>query len=306
MRTASIRFDAWSLVWRGLWQKLAPRCALPDCVHRRSVWRRLRGAGPGIVMQGVRYCLDDCLERALVTAFPRPHPGPKRAAASHRVPLGLLLLSRQQLNADQLRAALTAQRAAGYGRIGEWLQTLGFVSEQEITAALACQWACPVLRADSMPLDGIDRIPQIPVALLESAFMVPVAYVEATATLYVAFGEGIDYGVLYALQQMLLCRSEFCLAAPSLLRRCLQTLPEQREESEVLFDSVADVAEFARIVRSYSARVAASEIRMASCGRYVWVRLLSQAGRPLDLLLCRPGESASHTSLSPAPLAPAV
>jgi hypothetical protein len=295
MGTASIHFDPWSLAWRGLWRRLAPRCALPGCIHTRSLWGRLRGA-PGIVIQGLRYCVDGCLERALADALWRAHSAPKRAPGPHRIPLGLLLLSRQQLTAEQLRAGLTAQRAAGRGRIGEWLQTLGFVSEQQVTAALARQWSCPVLRTDSALLAGRGRIPQIPVALLESVLMVPVAYVAATATLHVAFSEGIDYGVLYALEQMLRCRTEPCLAVPSLLRRRLQTLIEQRGESEILFDRVADVAEFARIVGSYSVRLAASEIRMATCGRHVWVRLLRPAGHPLDLLLRSPGESAGQTS----------
>ena len=43
----------------------------------------------------------------------------------------------------------------------------------------------------------------------------------ATATLHLAFGEGIDYGVLYAIEQMLGCRTESCLAFPSLFAKRL-------------------------------------------------------------------------------------
>ncbi len=53
----------------------------------------------------------------------------------------------------------------------------------------------------------------------------------------------------------------------------------------MVFDSVADAAEFARIIRSYCVRVSASEIRMASCGAHVWARLVRPSGPPLDLLL---------------------
>lgn len=305
MGAASIHFDPWTLPWRGLWQKLAPRCGLRDCVHSGSVWRRLRRSPPRILLEGVLYCLDDCLERVLSDALPRPHPVRPRPAGHHRMPLGLLLLSRQQLTAEQLRAALAAQRDAGYGKIGEWLQKLGFASEQQVTAALARQWSCPILRADSLG-SSPGRIPQIPAALLEFFFMVPVAYVEATSTLHMAFADGVDYGVLYALEQMLACHTEPCLAPPSLLRKRLQTWSEQRGESEMLFERVADVAEFARIVRSYSARVAASELRLAACGPYIWVRLLSVGRRPLDLLLRSPREVSSQPSLSLPARAPAV
>jgi len=212
---------------------------------------------------------------------------PLHPAAPRRVPLGLLLLSREQLTIEQLRQALAAQRAAGRGRIGEWLQQLGFASEQQITAALARQCSCPVLRPDS--LSALDCPLQIPVTLLESFVMVPVAYIPSTGALHMAFGERIDYGVLNALERMLGCRTEACLAIPSLLRERLQSLSARRGEREIRFDRVADAAEFTRIVRSYCVLVAASEIRLASCGAHVWVRLLRPAVPPLDLLLRSPG-----------------
>ena len=111
-------------------------------MHTQSLWGRLRGKTGGVVIQGLRYCRDECLERALTDAVRRIRQTVPRAAAPHRVPLGLLLLSRQQITVEQLRAALAAQHAAGHGKIGEWLVNLGFVNEQQVTAALARQWSC--------------------------------------------------------------------------------------------------------------------------------------------------------------------
>ena len=171
MGTASLHFDAWSLAWREFWQKLAPPCGHSDCIHSQGVWRRLRSKPRGVVIHGLRYCQDECMERALLDALRRIRSAAKRTLAPHRVPLGLLLLSRQQLTVEQLRAALQAQRTAGRGRIGEWLQTFGFASEQQVTAALARQWSCPVLRVHSYsPSSGIAAravpAPQIPLTLL--------------------------------------------------------------------------------------------------------------------------------------------
>jgi hypothetical protein len=310
MGTASLHFGAWGLAWRDFLKKFAPSCGRLDCRHTQSVWRRYRRKSHGVVIQGLRYCLQDCMERALVDALDGMGPVSQRAPAPHRVPLGLLLLSRRQLTADQLRAALAAQRTAGRGRIGEWLQALGFSSEHQVTAALARQWSCPVLRTESWHRDGplkhgflnqasahrgysnarsarpeFGRTPQIPLALLQSFFMIPVDYVAATETLHLAFGEGIDYSVLYAVEQMLGCRTEFCLAVPSLVRQQLDSLAGPRAESEVVFDRVADSSEFSRIIRSYSLRVSAAEIRLAACGPHLWVRLLRPSHPPLDLLL---------------------
>jgi len=316
MGTVSLHLGHWSLSswrklgrklrheqWRGLWQRLAPRCRYQDCVHLRGLWGRVPGQRRGVRMQGAWYCLDRCLERALTDEFERMRSNPKAAAPAHRVPLGLLLFSRQQLSAEQLRRALAAQRAAGRGRIGEWLQELGFASEQQITSALARQWRCPVLRANSLP-SADAHVPQLPVTLLESFSMVPVGYVSSTRTLHLAFSEGIDYTVLYAIEQMLECHTEPCLVQPSALRKNLAARSQRRGECEVVFDRVADTAELARIVRSYAVRVAASEIRLADCGPHFWVRLPRAQRAPLDLLLRSPGAPAISAGIAVA--APAV
>jgi hypothetical protein len=285
MATRSLTLDSWSMVWRRLSARLLPSCGRSDCRDARRLWKRLRSR-EGILLQGARYCLDRCLELALLDSLRRIPPAPRRAAGSRRIPLGLLLLARQQLTAEQLRQALAAQRTAGRGRIGEWLQELGFVSATQITAALARQWACPVLQAQSLALaPASSRIPRLPFALLESFAMAPVDYVPATATLHIAFGEGIDYTVLYAIEQMLGCHTEPCLVLPNVLRQNLAGHFGRRPESEVVFDRVADTAELARIIHSYSVGAAAAEIRLAACGSYLWVRLLRPERHPLDLLL---------------------
>src|ERR1700689_3866069 len=143
MGTASLHFDAWSLSWRDFLTRLAPSCARPDCRHTQTVWRRYRRKSRGVVIQGSRYCLEECMERALRDAVERILPVSKPVRTPHRIPLGLLLLSRQQLTADELRTALAAQRDAGRGRIGEWLQALGFASEQKVTGGLARRAPAP-------------------------------------------------------------------------------------------------------------------------------------------------------------------
>jgi hypothetical protein len=286
MGTASLRLDTVSLAWRGLWNKLASPHGFRGCVHSQGLWRRLRIEVPGVLLEGSRYCIEVCLELALSDALRRAGARSHRTAA-HRVPLGLLLLSRQQVTVEQLRAALAAQRNAGRGRIGEWLQALGFASEQQITAALARQWSCPVLRTNSR-LPASARAPHIPIALLETFVMLPVEYVEIRETLHIAFGEGIDYKVLYAIEQMTGCHTEPCMAVPSFVRTHLQRLSGHRAEDEVVFDCVTDTAEICRIIRSYCARLMATEIRLAACGPYLWARLLRPSPTPLDLLFVAP------------------
>jgi len=252
----------------------------------------MRRRSQGIRLQGVWYCQTECLELALLEFFVRARAVPYHAAvASHRIPLGLLLLSRQQLTAVQLRAALAAQRAAGRGKIGVWLQELGFATEHQITAALARQWSCPILRTSPMAM-GPSRFPPIPVLLLESFQMIPVELVEATGTLFIAFSEGIDYTILYAIEQMLGYHTEPCLVCPSTLRKSLRGLVRHHGPGDVIFDRVEDAGECAHIIGNYSAKVGAKEVRLARCGEHLWVRLERLRQETLNLVLRIPPDTS--------------
>jgi Type II secretion system (T2SS), protein E, N-terminal domain len=284
-------FASWNPA-RDFWKKLTPPSVVRDCGHSSSIWHRITRQSRGILIGGSAYCADQCLDKILTDTLQqlRCPAGGFVTAAAHRIPLGLVLLSRRQITAEELRTAIEAQRVAGRGRIGEWLQTLGFVTEYQITTALARQWSCPVLRV--LPgAGGVSRGPLIPVHLLESFAMIPVEYVESTSTLHIAFAEGIDRSVLYALEQMLTCRTEPCLVAPTALRQRLRTSFEHRGPGEVVFDGMSDIGECVRIIRSYCTRVAPSEIRLVLCGAVFWVRLLCAPKNSLDLLFHAPVEA---------------
>jgi hypothetical protein len=285
--SARIHFDALSVAWRSLCRRFVTANDR-GCIHSRRVWRHFGTKAPAVSLEGVRYCIDHCLEQAVCDALQRTHPLYKPIAAPHRIPLGLVLLSRQHITAEQLRTGLETQRNAGHGRIGEWLQALGFTGEQQITAALARQWSCPVVLRSHPAVAATRFLPQIPIALLESFTMVPIDFVEAQATLHVAFGEGIDYSVLYAIEQMTGCHTEPCMAVPSFVRNGLQALSGRRPDREVVFERITDAAEFSRIIRSYCARLSAHEIRLSSFGSYIWARLLRRSLPPHDLLLRSP------------------
>jgi hypothetical protein len=312
MSTLSIPLRSWSSAWHDFCVSFAPRCGYSGCVHAPSAWHRMRRRSRGVRMQGVRYCRTECLELALIEVLTRPHGVPAGfTVAPHRIPLGLLLLSRQQLTSAQLRTALEAQREAGRSpdnssspreskskskmKIGAWLQELGFATESQVTAALARQWSCPVLRAPPLAI-AASRFPSIPTLLLESFQMMPVELVEATGTLLIAFSEGIDYTVLYAIEQMLGYHTEPCLVCPSTLRKSLQALVRQRGADDVVFDRTKDAGECAQIIGSYSAKVRAEEVRVARCGEHLWIRLERLRQEAVTLVLRAPGSSRDTSS----------
>jgi hypothetical protein len=281
----------WRVVWRDLRQGSRERieCGSCDSRHPRRVWWPIGGRLHGVRLRGLWYCKPECLQGALAEVLGREQAGVRReTTVSHRVPLGLLLLSRQQLTAEQLRSALERQHAAGEGRIGDWLLHLGFVSEAQITAAAARQWACPVLRHETASL-GAGRFLPIPWSLLECFQMIPVEFAESTRTLLMAFSEGVDHTVLYALEQMLGYRTQACFVCPSILQKGLQGLAGRDGTKDVVFDRLEDAGECARVIASYAAKTGAEEVRLAQLGNQIWIRLEGEGRAGLNLVLRSPG-----------------
>jgi hypothetical protein len=265
----------WSASWikRHNLESSEPPCALASCSRSQSLWQRFRHRHRpnGTFLQGVFYCQPQCLETALIGQLSRlrvitPSPPPP-----NRIPLGLLMVARGKLTYTEVRAALEAQRRARYGKIGEWIEKLGFATEQEVTTALALQWGCPV--ATSFDPSTIQSLGNIPLSILEAFQMLPLNYVAATNTLYLAFGERVDHAALYAIEKILDCRTQPCVAGRKSIARQLDSMRQLPRPSDVEFGPMNDLAEMARIASSYTARLTPEQVRLSRIGRFIWLRL---------------------------------
>jgi hypothetical protein len=265
----------WSAHWikRHPFESSEPPCALVSCSRPRSLWQRLRRRHhpEGTFLQGVFYCQPQCLETALLGQLSRlrgmaPSPPPP-----NRIPLGLLMVARGKLTYLEVRAALEAQRRARYGKIGEWIEKLGFASEQEVTTALGLQWGCPV--ASSFDPATIHSPGSIPLPILEAFQMLPLNYVASTNTLYLAFGERVDHAALYAIEKILDCRTQPCVAGRKSIARQLDAMRQLPRPGDVEFGPMNDLSEMARIASSYTARLSPEQVRLSRIGRFIWLRL---------------------------------
>lgn len=278
--------EGWLAVLRNRWDEVHPRCAQPGCSPLRRMWNGIASRNSGIRLLGLRYCAPRCFETAAGECFSRAcAPAVAASPVQHRIPLGLLMLSRGQLTREQLRAAIDAQAAAGQHRLGDWLEKLGFATEQQVTAALGLQWSCPVLASRTQP--GSECAHMLPYRLLERFRMLPVQFVEPTRTLLVAFCDGIDHTALYSIEQMLDCRTQPCVMSHTALEQELERLGREPRPDDRLFESWCDASEMARITSSYAHKLGASEVRVAGCGEYIWVRL-ETTGDAATLLFRRP------------------
>ena len=267
---------------------IAPRALiprLPDCALRANhgplpIWQRWLRRHKGTFLHGDFYCGPECLQTALLRQIARLRLASVPPQPSNRIPLGLLMVARGKLTHLEVRAALEAQRRARYGKIGEWFEKLGFATEEDVTAALALQWGCPV--ASSFDPATVNSPGEIPLPVLEAFQMLPLHYAPSTNTLYLAFGERVDHAALYAIERILECRTLPCVAGRKTVARQLEQMRQQNRPQDVEF-STCDLGEMGRITSSYVTRISPETVRLSRIGRFIWLHLRAK-GAPTNLL----------------------
>ncbi len=261
-----------TLAWQALRQRWV--CMGPRCQERNGL-RALWKLPSRIQLQQGWCCSPDCFQAAferLATQFLRSER--PRGPRAHRIPLGLLLLSRGSIEQTQLRRALEARQTEG-GRIGEWLVRQGAVSEDTIAAGVGLQWARPIY-----PLAQSQGWRQCqgwaPRALLETMRMLPLHLAAAQRRLYVGFTQTVEYSALAALAAIYECATEACIVTDSALDAVLEQMraaPADGAVQEADFEKMSGAVEIAGIVRQYARYAEARQIRMAPAGPFLWVRI---------------------------------
>ena len=262
-----------SLSTRGRWwQRLTHRCASADCPHNGKFWSAWLHATSVVEFEGRRYCGLSCLKASvafrvhtLLASFRQEKP------RAFRLPLGLLLIHQGALTQEQLRSALHQQRELGRGRIGDWLLQLGMVSEEQLTQALGQQWACPVFPLELQPSKA-SWSDLLPVPLLESACAVPVHASPDGRLVHLAFADRVDHTLLYAVEQMLGCRTVACVASATSIARLLEHFRRTAAREETSFDTVRDPRDVTSTISNYAEELHATRISLARAAAYIWVR----------------------------------
>ena len=185
------------------------------------------------------------------------------------------MVARGWLTHEQVVTAVAAQQSANSGKIGDWFEKLGFATEQQVTSALGLQWGCPVASS----LDSVANAPfgRIPFGILEAFQMLPLHFVPATHTLYIAFGERVDHAALYTIEKILDCRTQPCVGVRKSVAAELDQMRQQPRSHEVEFGPMHDCTEIGRVSASYMLRLGADEARLGRVGQFIWLRLRVQA-----------------------------
>lgn len=257
---------------RQRWDCLGPNC--PQRVGLRA-WCKLPSR---IQLQQGWCCGPDCFQEAFeMLAAPMLHglaqPRPTRP---HRVPLGLVLLSRGEITHQQLLAALDQQQEhGGHGRIGEWLIRAGAVNEEDVADAVALQWARPTFPLAQSLSWQLCR-GWVPLTIQERLRMLLVHFAAQRRTLYAAFSQAVDFQALAGLAEVFECKVESCIVTESAMQAVFEQMhqmPGHDQLQDINFEHIHDAREVAAAVRQYARYAEARQIRLGAFGPYLWVRI---------------------------------
>jgi hypothetical protein len=236
--------------------------------------------GNGIALAEDWFCGPECLELALRTRFAevirqwKPVEAPRPA----RVPMGLMLFQRGSMTEEQFKAALEEHRASG-ARIGDVALQLGFVSEEQVAAALAAQWGYPVYAMKGV----LPRPPyQIPTLLMQMHQMLPIQFLEDSRKLLVGFATRVDHAVIQGIEKVLGCLVAPCFITLTDYRAGLNLLIA-RASAQVIHDRVCTTLEMSEMVSKAVVENAATGLSFALCREYLWTRI-SSGDSQMDLL----------------------
>jgi hypothetical protein len=273
----SIRSSTWVM---GL---TVVRCKGKDCdrwLTLRHISARKRGIGLGESWYCSKRCFTPIASEQisdLVMLEPAPENRPSR------MPLGLILVDKGHLTDEQFRHAVERQKHEG-GEIGQVLIRGNFATEKQVTAARAIQWGCPVYMT---PKRLAKTKVVIPSELCEEYSMAPLHYGTATNRLLVGFVYGIDYGVLYTIEQMTGSKTQPCFISPKDYEAQIlqgQVGPGQAtvlEEASVYF--AKSPQQMADIIYMRGEEVEGTEVVFARCKNHLWARIKAGA-KTTDIL----------------------
>ena len=252
-------------------------CHRKECTRIRSEFSIFLSRRRPPHYEGNIFCSDACLQmqfentliekwRRLQTEKGRKIPRPK---------LGTILMQTAFITRSQLDEAIKLQNQAQEGRIGEWLQRLGFVEEHQITAALARQYGLPLINLNTADANA-EAVRMIPGKVARCSGLVPVGFDDDQMSLRVAVTAPVNFGSQEAIRRMVGKGIVPYVGDPSAIQKMLEKLyePEDLDLSDLpTFSSLEDLIEVGNDIIATAINHQAQNIRAELAQDFFWVRL---------------------------------
>ncbi len=267
---------------RGL-KSMRTHCDLRTC-RNTQLMRSIPGGKQGIYVGQQWYCSVDCF--ALAAREPLAAFSARRSVENPREPrlsLGLAMHLKGYLTNEQLRLASLESQRRGED-FAETVSRLGIVTEQQIAAARATQWGCPVLAQDYVSHSAQIDIPR---AILEACNAVPLHSSQTAKRIVLGFVYRVEHSVLDAIEQMTGCRAEPCFVTLTDFVRRMDSVTPLPDSQEIVVTDPGSPEKMSRTVGRTAVDVKAQEARFVGYKHLVWVRLMGKRGK-VDIVFRAP------------------
>ena len=243
-------------------------CANPAC---GSGWLHLWRSRSAPIFEGGWNCSANCTRMRVEGAVRRELEGrlTPSDAYRHRIPLGLTMLEQGWITSAQLRHAVEAQKAAGGGRLGQWLVRHQGVSEGLVTRALGLQWSCPVLPLEFHDAEALTGL--LPRLFIDAFGALPLR-IAAGRLLYLGFEDRLDPVLALAIERMTGLRVESGLVQGSLFGPAHARMLSARFPPVELIEASSELAVVHALAKVIE-RVRPVEARLVRVHDCLWLRM---------------------------------
>jgi hypothetical protein len=252
-------------------------CRRRGCTRIRSEFSLFLSRRRTPQFEGLSFCSEACLqahfESELNERWSRLQRDKQRKIT--RLRLGTILLQTAFITADQLDEAIDLQKRMQQGRIGEWLQRLGFVEERQITLALSKQYGLPLINLRNADTRN-DAVKMIPGKIAKCSNLLPVAFDDNLDSLRIAVSAPINFNSQEAIRRMVRKGILPYIGDESTIKALLEEwyAPEELDLSTVpIFSSFDELIEIGREIVATASEQKATNIQAELLEDYFWVRL---------------------------------
>jgi hypothetical protein len=250
-------------------------CGNPLC-HNTHLMRGIPGGRPGVRVGSAWYCCVDCFVTGARLSFDKLCSRQVVEIPRHpRLSLGLYLMTRGYVTAEQLRTA-TAQSQALDEDLEATLARLGMATDKQLAAARSAQWGYPVLAPEQIrEMVEID----IPKSVLAACKAVPLHYSATAKRILIGFAARVELRFLESVEEMTGCRADACFITPGDFEEQMERVTHPPNYEEEVIDDPGSPERMARTVGRAAVQVAAREACFSQWRNLILVRVDGKRGK---------------------------
>lgn len=276
------------------WNHVRAVCGLPSC-HNKLLMKYVPGSRIGIFVGAAWFCSPDCFAMASRTTLSSLSTETVvEMPRNPRLSLGLALLSKDYLDEDQLRLAMTRSQREGQD-LETTLLECGLATDKQLAAARAAQWGYPVLGQDN-PGQRVEA--DLPLTLLRAFSAAPLHYSPKAKRLVLGFVYRVEHSLLQSIEQITGLRAEPCFITPTEFNEQMERVTAVPDYEEAVVENPGAVTQMARTLGGFAVEVSAREAGFSKCNSWVWVRLTGKRGIVDVVFALKNAATAPRTRLS--------